>query len=70
MAEPIRRHPTDREILLALATMSRDQGDIEAAIGWASRLRDLVPGDPGAGRLLAELQQLQEMGRAACRERV
>jgi Flp pilus assembly protein TadD len=51
------RHPGDRDVLIALATISRDRGDREGAMGWAHALRDLDPQDPGARRLVAELER-------------
>jgi tetratricopeptide (TPR) repeat protein len=51
------RHPGDRDVLIALATMSRDRGNRAAALGWARALRDLDPQDPGAQRLVAELER-------------
>ena len=50
-------HPGDRDVLIALATMSRDRGDREGALRWARALRDLDPQDPGAQRLVAELER-------------
>jgi tetratricopeptide (TPR) repeat protein len=41
-----RRFPTDREILVALVTMSRDRGDRAGASRYARRLAELVSGDP------------------------
>jgi tetratricopeptide (TPR) repeat protein len=49
-----RRFPTDRELLVALMTMSRDRGDRAGASRYALRLAELVPGDPGARGLLGE----------------
>lgn len=49
------RHPADPELLSALATISRDAGQREAAREYARRLVQAVPGDPGARRLLDEL---------------
>jgi predicted CXXCH cytochrome family protein len=51
-----RRHPGDRETLVALATMSRDRGDLRAAVAWARMLVAIAPEDAGAQRLLAELE--------------
>jgi predicted CXXCH cytochrome family protein len=51
------RHPGDRDVLIALATMTRDRGDRAGALGWARALRDLDPRDPGAQRLVAELER-------------
>lgn len=50
------RHPNDRDILIALATMSRDSGDLENAERYATALVALSPTDPGARQLLESLQ--------------
>jgi len=55
LADNHRRHPADRDTLVALATFSRDAGDRKAAIDWARRLEALAPGDPQAAYLLREL---------------
>jgi Flp pilus assembly protein TadD len=51
------RHPGDRDTLIALATITRDQGDRSAAVAWARKLVGLAPRDPGAHQLLAELER-------------
>jgi Flp pilus assembly protein TadD len=50
-----RRHPADRDLLLALATINRDAGDTEVALGYARMLSELNPNDPQAVALLSEL---------------
>jgi predicted CXXCH cytochrome family protein len=50
------RFPGHAPTLLALATMSRDEGRIPAATEYARRLVDVSPGDPGAILLLRELE--------------
>jgi Flp pilus assembly protein TadD len=50
------RHPADRDIPLALATIHRNRGLIEPALGYARQLVELTPGDPAARALLAELE--------------
>jgi len=49
------RHPFDRDLLFALATIERDRGNRDDARRWARRLAELNPADPGANRLLEEL---------------
>jgi len=49
------RHPGDRDVLQALATISRDAHALSAAIEYAKKLVALDPDDPDAQRLLAEL---------------
>jgi tetratricopeptide (TPR) repeat protein len=48
-------HPRDRDILLTLATISRDRGDISQAREWAGKALDLNPGDQAARQLLDAL---------------
>ena len=50
------RHPGDREILLALATISRDRGALEAARDFARRLQTLEPTNPQIAQLLAQIE--------------
>lgn len=50
------RFPGYRDITFALATMSRDTGDVEAAQGYARHLLEASPGDPAALSLLRELE--------------
>jgi len=51
------RWPTDRDILLALATIQRSSGNAEAALRHARALRDLDPDDRQAQALLQELER-------------
>ncbi len=50
------RHPYDPDLLLALITIHRDRGEMEAAVEYATKLVDVLPDDLGASRLLQELQ--------------
>jgi len=50
------RHPENREVLLALATMHRDRGNLEDAKGYARTLVDRFPEDVQARQLLESLQ--------------
>jgi predicted CXXCH cytochrome family protein len=50
------RHPADYDTLLALATFSRDAGDIAAALGYAEQLSQIVPNDPNIARLAVDLR--------------
>ncbi len=50
------RHPNDRQILLALATINRDRGARDAALRYAKELINLAPEDPAARRLLDQLR--------------
>jgi Flp pilus assembly protein TadD len=57
LAEAHRRFPGDPELLLALATMERDRGDRQAAVGYAQKLIVLMPDDAQAKVLLQQLQR-------------
>ncbi len=48
--------PTDRELLFALATISRDRGDRQTALRYAERLSTHYPDDPQASALRRELE--------------
>jgi Tfp pilus assembly protein PilF len=50
------RHPADRDTLLALATINRDMGARGAALGYALKLRRLLPAEPGVQQLVQQLQ--------------
>jgi Flp pilus assembly protein TadD len=50
------RHPGDPELLVGLATISRERGQLDAATGYARKLVELVPHDQGARQLLVELE--------------
>jgi Flp pilus assembly protein TadD len=50
------RYPNDREILYALATLQRDQGNPFAARLYAQKLAKLAPQDPAVQQLLKQLQ--------------
>jgi Flp pilus assembly protein TadD len=60
--EAHRRHPGDPSLLSGLAALSRDAGDLEAANAYALALVELIPEDPGARQLLAEIQSSQSEG--------
>ena len=49
------RQPSHSDLILTLATISRDDGDPESAIHYARKLLELAPGHPGALGLLNEL---------------
>ena len=50
------RQPADRELLIALATISRENGLVSAALEYARKLVALSPQDPAARQLLEQLQ--------------
>lgn len=49
------RHPGDPDVLIALATISRDRGATDAARGYARMLMQVAPELPEARRLAGEL---------------
>ena len=49
------RHPTDRDLHIALITMHRDAGFREQALSRARQFAAVAPEDPAARQLLAEL---------------
>jgi len=51
------RHPYDLEILGALVSMIRETGKPRDALSYARKIAEVLPGDTGAKRLLAELEQ-------------
>jgi Flp pilus assembly protein TadD len=54
------RHPGNRELLIALATMSRDNGSLSAAVEYARKLLELSPQDPAARQFLTQLEAARE----------
>jgi Tfp pilus assembly protein PilF len=55
LRQALEQDPGDREVLVALATLSRDAGDLTAARGYAARLAERYPEDPDAQALLQTL---------------
>jgi Tfp pilus assembly protein PilF len=51
------RHPSDRDILMALVTFSRAAGDAAAALDYAERLARIVPDDRSLAGLIQELRR-------------
>jgi Flp pilus assembly protein TadD len=54
-----RLHPGNQSLLTGLVTSSRDAGDLDAALRYAVALVELIPEDPGARQLLAEIESSQ-----------
>ena len=54
-----RQHPGDRDVLLALVSIARDAGNLDAALLHARELVDRYPADPQLRTLLQELQRQQ-----------
>jgi Flp pilus assembly protein TadD len=57
LKEGLARHPDDRDILLALATFSRDAGDIAAALDYAERLTRASPNDRDLASFIEDLRR-------------
>ncbi len=51
------RHPYDRDLLVALATVNRDRGALDQARAYARKLYDAYPQDEVAQQLLQELRR-------------
>ncbi|MGH7478682.1 MAG: tetratricopeptide repeat protein [Candidatus Methylomirabilales bacterium] len=51
------RHPSDREIVVALVEYESQAGNRRAAIAWARKLVEMSPEEPEARRLLQALEQ-------------
>ena len=56
LSESLMRHPGDRQLLTLLATLSRDLGGLEAALGYARELVERAPDDASARSLLDRLE--------------
>jgi predicted CXXCH cytochrome family protein len=52
------KNPSNREVLLTLATMNRDAGNIDTALGYAQTLLELSPGDEQAKLLTESLESM------------
>src|SRR5262249_23563692 len=52
-----RKHPGARDVLAALLSISRDKGDIAAALRYARELAALDPDNPQLRALLLELEK-------------
>ena len=50
------RRPYDADILGALVSINREAGNARAALPFARKLAEALPGDPGLTKLLAELE--------------
>ena len=51
------RHPTDRDVLVALVSIARESGDVSKALIHAKELAALNPGDEQINRLVQQLEQ-------------
>lgn len=51
------RHPYNLDILGALISMSRDAGNANAALSYARKVAEVLPGDPNVKRLVDDLER-------------
>jgi cytochrome c-type biogenesis protein CcmH/NrfG len=63
LKEALATHPEDGDILLALATISRDAGNLASALEYAERLDRLMPADPDISKLVQTLRDLEKKAR-------
>jgi predicted CXXCH cytochrome family protein len=56
LKESLARHPTDRDILMALINFAREAGDNTAALAHAEQLSKVIPDDLGLAGLVRELR--------------
>jgi Tfp pilus assembly protein PilF len=54
-----RQHPADRDLLVALVSLARDQGDMAAALRYARELAALFPADQQFAAMVQELERRQ-----------
>lgn len=57
LRESLEQHPFDPDLLTALATYSRDSGEIASAIRYAERLLEILPEDSNLQQLLSQLRK-------------
>lgn len=57
LSRTLRRHPYDRDVLAALASINRDAGNLDAARRYVERMLELRPGDPQAMQMLQQMQR-------------
>lgn len=57
LKESLAHHPGDRDVLRALVSFSRENGDAAAALEYAQRLARITPNDPSIARLINDLQR-------------
>ena len=55
-----KRHPNDHDVLFALVTFERDQGNLDSAVRYAQKLAELLPHDRSVQALLSQLRGQQE----------
>jgi predicted CXXCH cytochrome family protein len=57
LRQTLKRHPGNREILLALVSFNRDSGDAAAALGYAEQLAAIAPNDRNIADLVRKLRR-------------
>jgi Flp pilus assembly protein TadD len=57
LEEAHQQHPADRNVLMALVSFARDNGDFTAALRHARELLTLDPGNAQLQALVAELEK-------------
>jgi len=57
LKESLKSHPSNRDILLALVSFSREAGDTTAALGYAEQLAAIAPDDRSVEGLVRELRR-------------
>ncbi len=57
LGENLKRHPNDRETVMALVDFSRGIGDTASALGYAEQLARMMPNDPDINNLISGLRQ-------------
>jgi tetratricopeptide (TPR) repeat protein len=59
LEEGHRAHPADTDLLVALVTIYRDEGDVPTALRYARQLVELRPEDPATHTLVRELEAMR-----------
>jgi hypothetical protein len=57
LKEALKRHPGNRDILLALLSFSRNAGDVVAALAYAEQLAVTAPDDQSLAGVVQELRR-------------
>ncbi|MGB9042906.1 MAG: tetratricopeptide repeat protein [Pseudolabrys sp.] len=57
LKDNVRKHPSDRDSLLALVAFNRDAGDLASALEYAQRLAQLAPDDRQISELIDSLKR-------------
>jgi Flp pilus assembly protein TadD len=60
LTDNLTKHPTDRELLLALVSFYRDSGNVASALEYAQRLAQIAPNDRRIADLINSLKRQTE----------